>query len=304
VGSTPIVTAKKNITGSILMKPVIFILKGKNMNKCLNCGKPVKNKYCNVSCQNTHIWLGKKRKKESIEKQKEHNKNLWKEFDVKCSVCGKEFKVKEFNVESPKKEKYYCNRSCANKRVWNNEHKTKLSETCKNSKKVINANRKIGDERKKLTKIIKGECLYCGGEINKSKKYHKECWLKCSGGLKEGSSRGKSGWYKGYWCDSSYELAWIIYQIDNNQKFERNKKGFDYTYLNKTHKFYPDFLLPDNSYVEIKNYKSELTDSKVNQFPHNIKVIYKEEMKEKYLPYVISKYGKNFISLYKKRGIT
>ena len=269
------------------------------MNKCLNCGKPVKNKYCNVSCQNTHTWTGKKRKKESIERQKESNKNLWKEFDVECSVCGKEFKIKEFNVESPKKEKYYCGRSCANKRVWDDEHKSKLSETCKNSEKVISANRKIGIEKKgKSTKPKKGECLYCGGEINKSRKYHKDCWLKCSGGLKEGSSRGKSGWYKGYWCDSSYELAWIIYQIDNNQKFERNKEGFEYTHLNETHKFYPDFILPDNSYVEIKNYKSELTDSKIENFPYKIKVIYKEEMMEKYLPYVISKYGKDFISLY------
>lgn len=25
-----------------------------NMNKCLNCGKDVQNKYCNVSCQNSH----------------------------------------------------------------------------------------------------------------------------------------------------------------------------------------------------------------------------------------------------------
>lgn len=24
------------------------------MNKCLNCGKDVQNKYCNVSCQNSH----------------------------------------------------------------------------------------------------------------------------------------------------------------------------------------------------------------------------------------------------------
>lgn len=24
------------------------------MNNCLYCGKPVKNKYCNVSCQNRH----------------------------------------------------------------------------------------------------------------------------------------------------------------------------------------------------------------------------------------------------------
>ena len=52
--------------------------------------------------------------------------------------------------------------------------------------------------------------------------------------------------------------------------------------------------------VEIKNYKSELTDDKIEHFPHKIEVIYKEEMKEKYLPYVISKYGKNFISLYHK----
>lgn len=24
------------------------------MNKCLNCGKEVANKYCNVTCQNEH----------------------------------------------------------------------------------------------------------------------------------------------------------------------------------------------------------------------------------------------------------
>ena len=97
------------------------------MNSCLNCGKPVKNKYCNVSCQNTHLCTGKKRTQESIEKQKEYNKNLWKEFDVKCTVCNKEFKIKEFNVEEPKKDKYYCSRSCANKRLWDSQHKEKLS---------------------------------------------------------------------------------------------------------------------------------------------------------------------------------
>jgi len=271
------------------------------MNNCLNCGKLVKNKYCNVSCQNTHLCTGRKRTQKSIEKQKEYNKNLWKEFDVQCTVCSKEFKIKEFNVENPKKSKYYCSRSCANKRIWDSQHKQKLSNICKNSDKVISANRKICENKKeKSLKIKKGNCLYCGETLYKSKKYHSKCWLKCSGGIKKGSSRGKSGWYKGYWCDSSYELAWIIYQIDNGQKFERNKEGFDYIHSNKTRKFYPDFILPDKTYVEIKNYKSELTDDKIKHFPHKIQVIYKEEMKKKYLPYVTLKYGKNFISLYHK----
>jgi hypothetical protein len=58
-------------------------------------------------------------------------------------------------------------------------------------------------------------CQKCGdigktSKYNKGQKYHKECWLSISGGLKEGTSRGKSGWYKGYWCDSSYELAFNL----------------------------------------------------------------------------------------------
>ena len=52
------------------------------------------------------------------------------------------------------------------------------------------------------------------------------CWLKCSGGIKKGSSRGKCGWYNGYWCDSSYELAWIIYQLEFNINFKRNLERY------------------------------------------------------------------------------
>ena len=44
-----------------------------------------------------------------------------------------------------------------------------------------------------------------------------------SGGLRHGSGRGKKGWYKGYWCDSTWELAWVIYQLDNGKVPVRNK---------------------------------------------------------------------------------
>jgi hypothetical protein len=156
-------------------------------------------------------------------------------------------------------------------------------------------------KNKKIERIV-SNCLYCGEgiehKITKKRKYHQKCWLKCSGGIKKGSSRGKCGWYKGYWCDSSYELAWIIYQLEHNVKFERNLIGFDYIYDGQTRKYYPDFILTNGTYIEIKNYHSELTEAKLKYFPHKIKILYKEDMKKEILPYVIGFYGKNFIELY------
>ena len=99
------------------------------MNKCLACGKPVKNKYCNVSCQNKHQQKGKKRTKEQLEKQKQTIKNRWKIFSVNCCKCRKEIKIKEYNVNKPKKEKYYCSRKCANSHVRTKESKLKTSKS-------------------------------------------------------------------------------------------------------------------------------------------------------------------------------
>jgi hypothetical protein len=182
-----------------------------------------------------------------------------------------------------------------------------LSETCKNSDNVKLANKIYGELRR--GKFIKNKdtttkCLYCSEDIihkdNQIRKYHKECWLKCSGGVKRGSSRGKCGWYKSYWCDSSYELAWVIYNLDNNIIFSRNKIGFDYVYEGENHKYYPDFILDDGNYIEIKNFSSELTDAKLKHFPHEIQILYKWDIKKEILPYVINKYGKDFIKLYEK----
>ena len=280
------------------------------MNKCLYCEKPVKNKYCNVSCQNIHQWTGKKRPEKYIQEQKERIKNNWKTFSVVCYKCGKKIDVKEYKVEVPKKEKYYCSRSCANSRMWSEDDKKKKSNSATVSDKVkkSNENNKIRvynswSKNKKIERIV-SKCMHCGEniehKINKERKYHQECWLKCSGGVKKGSSRGKHGWYKGYWCDSSYELAWVIYNLEKGIKFKRNIEGFDYIYKGETHKYYPDFIKED-LYVEIKNYKSELTDAKLKFFPNKIEVLYKEEMKEEILPYVIKKYGKDFIKLYENK---
>jgi len=83
------------------------------------------------------------------------------------------------------------------------------------------------------------------------------------GGLTEGSGRGKKGRYKGYYCDSTYELVWIIYNLDHGITFKRNTKAYIYEYNGKKHKYYPDFELEDKSLVELKGYHTDLVDVKI-----------------------------------------
>ena len=118
-----------------------------------------------------------------------------------------------------------------------------------------------------------------------------------NGGYRKGSGRGKSGWYKGIWCDSSWELAFVIYHLDNNIPIKRNTDYFEYEYLDKKHKYYPDFLVENNLY-EIKGFYTEQTKIKL-QSCENIIIIDKNSI-DKYLDYTIEKYGKDFISLYEK----
>lgn len=123
-----------------------------------------------------------------------------------------------------------------------------------------------------------------------------------SGGIRKGSGRGKSGWYKGNWCDSTWELAWVIYNIDNSIKFERNNTGFEYVYKNEIRKYYPDFIV-NKEYYEIKgrrNYESldDKNKAKIDNFEGGVlNVLYSKEIKP-YIDYAISKYGKNFYTLY------
>lgn len=255
-------------------------------------------------------------------------------IDKICPKCGDTFFVTDTESNFNKnKTKNYCSRQCANSRIFTQETLIKMSESAKNSDNIKLQSKLSGEKRrskppeyyllktsnkrknkpskKEITKtgsvkkfnvkISQFICKYCGesGEdhkYNPDRKYHKDCWLKVSGGIKPGSSRGKCGWYKGYWCDSSYELAFIIYCLDHNIQIERNTQGFEYTYKEKKSLFYPDFIV-EGQYTEIKNYRSELTDCKINQFPYKINIYYTDTMKP-YLDYTINKYGKKFVDLY------
>lgn len=120
------------------------------------------------------------------------------------------------------------------------------------------------------------------------------------GGPTKRGGRGKHGWYKGIWCDSSWELAWVIYNLDHEVPFTRNREGFTYEINGKGRKYYPDFLLPDGTYVEIKGWMTDEFKKKMEQFPHPLRVLMNDDLKP-ILEYVKNSYGKDFTKLYETR---
>jgi len=130
------------------------------MYKCEYCGK----KFNTAGNYKQHLLKYCKNSLEyDKEKFKKHNKNIresilclnnkklgeFKLFKVKCHKCEKEFEVKEREKLFPKKEKYFCSRSCANSHIVTKEHREKVSKT------ILSKNNKFN-----VTKLKK--CKICG----------------------------------------------------------------------------------------------------------------------------------------------
>ena len=148
------------------------------------------------------------------------------------------------------------------------ETKRKISEKIKECIR-LNPEKFKQSQKEKILKY----CINCNIKMAlRPSDTNKFCSLKCkdesiekgylkgkTGGLREGAGRSKSGWYKGYYCNSSYELAWVIYSLDNNLKFKRNTKGFEYTNTEGSiSNYYPDFYVETTeTFIEIKGYKEK-----------------------------------------------
>ena len=115
------------------------------------------------------------------------------------------------------------------------------------------------------------------------------------GGYIKGSGRGKKGWYKGIFCDSSWELAYVIYCLDYNISIQRNIKKRQYIFEGKERNYIPDFIV-DGKLVEIKGYKSKQWEAKI-KFNPDIQVLYEKDLTNIF-KYVTTTYGKDFIKLY------
>lgn len=105
----------------------------------------------------------------------------------------------------------------------------------------------------------------------------------------------KWGYYRGIRCDSSWELAFLVFNLENNINIQRCTEHFFYVDSeNKSRKYTPDFLL-DDIYIEIKGWLNETALLKINQFPQGkkLKLLCYNELKDS-INYCKEKYGNMF----------
>ncbi len=185
----------------------------------------------------------------------------------------------------------FCSRTCANSHIVTEEHKLKTSNSLKGRRVGGRPSKTISPKlntvsHEKTSKI----CVVCGIEHSKAgKTCSKHCMgllisSKCkgkTGGYRPGSGRAKTGYYKGIYCGSTYELAWVIYQIDHGNKFERFLGCLEYN----GKKYFPDFL-QNGKIVEIKGYENEESVAKkteiANQNGFQVKVLRFESLTEEF----------------------
>ena len=140
------------------------------------------------------------------------------------------------------------------------------------------------------------------GEIERRRKISIKAKQR-NGGYRRGSGRGRKGWYKGMFCDSSWELAFVLWCELHNKDIERNKYTFEYTWQDKIRKYLPDFIV-DKQFIEIKGWLSPQNQAKIDQFPHDKHklVVYTEATMKSIFLEIYKVYGKNFTRLYESEN--
>lgn len=231
----------------------------------LFCSRKCQGKY-SASKMKTHICSFNKHTKAAY--------NNWK-----CIYCGKIFRTRK-----EKQTHYKKDHNGITKGAWN---KGLTKETNSSLKNASN----------KLKENFQNNLQKYGWKINP--KSTEKARLKQIENYKKNpkqiNPRGKAGWYKGIWCDSSWELAYVLWCENNNILLKRCTNSLPYCYKGKLHYYTPDFEI-NGEIIEIKGYCSDKDKEKIKQYP-NIKVLYKNDL-QPILEWVKEKYGKDFIKLY------
>lgn len=273
------------------------------MKECTYCGKLFTSdcacaghiSHCAENPNNRHKYEIKhncqEQEKDSILKYRQYKYDT-KTFSCNCVKCGRVYNISTTQQKYDNGEyRKTCSSFCSHSRTVSNITKTKISNSLKTSEKFNNSLLRsykqytckwcnklftVADDRDTTGR------LYCSAECRHN------FLSKNTGGCRKGSGVGKSGWYKGFHCDSTWELAFLMYHIDNGLNIRRCTEARTYIYNGKLHRYYPDFVT-DDGIVEIKGYISEQWEAKHRQNP-DIIVLYKDDM-TKYIDYAVKRYG-------------
>lgn len=216
-----------------------------------------------------------------------------------CAKCGKEFTVtKEKRYFYGKNTPRFCSHHCANSRIQTQQ----MNEARRIKLKGISTG-PSPNKGKELVARINRKCAnsQCNNMFvtlsSSNVKYCKKCSHLFMGGFRENSGRSKHGYYKGIYCGSTYELVWVIYNLDHHIKFSR----FPTMLESNGVRYIPDFLI-DNEIQEIKGFGDKFKIERKCQVArdngYDIVVLYKKDIQYMF-DYVISKYNTNkFYELY------
>lgn len=116
-----------------------------------------------------------------------------------------------------------------------------------------------------------------------------------SGGIRKGGGRGKKGYYKGIYCDSSWELAYLIHMLALGKTITRVTTPRNYIFEGRNRKYYPDFCV-NGIIVEIKGWHTPQSEAKQLQ-NKDVVVIGKEEIQTSIL-FAKEKYGNDITKAY------
>lgn len=274
------------------------------------CKIHIVNKYGSLeeyyAIKNRNNDKGRKVKARNEERRIQQNIK-WVAEEHKCEKCGKVM-TEKFGAGR------FCSRSCANGRPHSEESRDKISKAVSTTLATTLTIKKNNDQLH--YEESPNLCVICGSTIPYYKRHNATCGIGCTrklqskrmldnyrGGISHTTvrKRYKYGTYKNVHCDSSWELAFVMYLKDHNIEFVRNTSDcFSYYYKGKEHLFFPDFLI-DGIYYEIKNYESSLTTAKIEAFPKDkvLEVLFYKQLKP-YIDYAVKTYGKEYYKLYDK----
>lgn len=243
---------------------------------CLDCERPF-NSSQSLNSHRRHCRL-KKEGKTWLDTLSEEAKNKITDSDTSrrkqrknCLVCEKT--VKDLEAK-------YCSSRCfgldQNKSPHTQETKDKIRASLKGRKPSNTGKTKSG-----LPKTPQN-CYVCEKGFIPSETSIQCCSITCGrikaaitrksnktstvGGYREGSGRSKSGWFNGIFCGSTYELIFVIYNLEHGIKVERCKKVLDYVFEGKQHKYHPDFEFEDDIF-EVKGFWTKQAEAKRDQHP-------------------------------------
>ena len=109
------------------------------------------------------------------------------------------------------------------------------------------------------------------------------------------------GTYKGIYFQYSFELAWIVWNLEHGIKIFRCEETFEYwdSEQKKTRTYYPDFQLEDGTIVEIKGRVTQCVydkqDAVINKYKRKYVLLTQDKIQH-CLDYCKEKYGNDFLT--------